>query len=216
MGTRAHQLGLLLGRDAERSLARDDSWRSGCRHVPPWLPRSGPGHCRPLPPIPPHRANPAPAGPWGHCPPRPSPAPSPPAASPSLLPAPPAAPCRRHRVPLGTFPAHHHRRHHPFLAHRSCPAPPPPQPPMSLGPPAQRPTGQLGPGHQPSSLRTRVRHEPCAMSVPALGRSGQPSPPRCHARGTSSPRGSVCIPLRVPTGAASQGLLCPAPASRYS
>lgn len=215
MGTRAHQLGLLLGRDAERSLARDDSWRSGCRHVPPWLPRSGPGHCRPLPPIPPHRANPAPAGPWGHCPPPPA------QLRPLLPPAPVSSPRHPQHRAAGTVSL-------------SAPSPltttdviipssptgaaprPPPQPPMSLGPPAQRPTGQLGPGHQPSSLRTRVRHEPCAMSVPALGRSGQPSPPRCHARGTSSPRGPVCIPLRVPAGAASQGLLCPAPASRYS
>lgn len=48
-----------------------------------------------------------------------SPAPSSPATSPSLLPALSTAPCHQHHISLSTFPTHHCRHRHPFLAHKS-------------------------------------------------------------------------------------------------
>lgn len=139
---------------------------------------------------------------------RPSPAPSPPATSPCLLPTPPAAPCHRRRVPLSTFPTHHRQRRHPFLAHGSRPTAP-----RSPGTPCPTHHGAAGP--QPTTLISADKGSARAMCR-VCPRTGEKwAAPRCHAGGMPLPRGPVFIPIRVPTGVASQRPFCPAPALRY-
>lgn len=136
-----HQLGLLLSWDVECSPAWGGSRGSGPRHVPPWLPHSGPRCCHPLPPL---RANLPQPCPILSC----------------HQPQPP--PCTVHSiVPPAPRPSQH-LPHSPLPTSSSLPhlqelALSLPQPPTVPGPPAR----------QPSCLWTRVQHKPRAMSSPA-------------------------------------------------